>query len=153
MPKRRVCYIDGACSGNPGAGGWAMVLVTGAKRKIRSGGKQETTNQQMELLAAIKALEFALKDAPLRIMSDSQYVVRGAEEWLPGWKRNGWRTSSGKEVANISLWKRLDQARSARSASTKFKWVRGHGDSEHNNLADQISRREAENRNRKFMSL
>jgi ribonuclease HI len=100
----------------------------------------------MELLAAVKALEFVPEDAPLTIVSDSEYVVKGATEWLPGWKRKGWRNSQGKKVANLARWKRLDRALSARAAPAKFEWVRGHAGNALNILADKIATQEARRR-------
>ena len=132
--------------GKPRARGWAVVTDRSPKPKILRGGKRQTTNQLMELLAAVKALESVREDAPLTIFSDSQYVVKGANEWLEGWKAKGWRKSNGKEIANLDRWKRFNRALSARSAPTEFKWVRGHAGNALNILADKIAAQEAHRR-------
>ncbi len=136
-------YTDGACSGNPGPGGWGALLIardgaTVVKERELKGGEQMTTNNRMELLAAINALEALDKPSALTVITDSAYVKGGITEWLPGWKRKGWRTAAGKPVKNDDLWKRLDVA--AARHKVVWQWVKGHAGHPENERADELAR-------------
>lgn len=136
-------YTDGACSGNPGPGGWGVLLraIKGAdivKERTLIGGAAETTNNQMELLAAISALEALEKPSKITVVTDSAYVKNGVTGWIFGWKRNGWRTSNKKPVKNVELWQRLDKA-AARHTVT-WEWVKGHAGHPENERADELAR-------------
>ena len=136
-------YTDGACSGNPGPGGWGVLLraIKGAdivKERSLNGGAAETTNNQMELLAAISALEALEKPSKITVVTDSDYVKNGVTGWIFGWKRNGWRTSNKKPVKNVELWQRLDKA-AARHTVT-WEWVKGHAGHPENERADELAR-------------
>ena len=138
-----VAFTDGACSGNPGPGGWGVLLQAredGALVKERElqGGAAETTNNQMELLAAITALETLDRAARITIITDSTYVKNGVTQWIHGWKRNGWKTSAKKAVKNAELWQRLDAA-AARHKVT-WEWVKGHAGHAENERADALAR-------------
>ena len=136
-------YTDGACSGNPGPGGWGALLIardgdTVVKERELSGGDADTTNNRMELLAAISALESLSRPTALTVVTDSAYVKGGITEWLRGWKRNGWRTSTKKPVKNEDLWRRLDAA--AAPHDVTWKWVKGHAGHPENERADELAR-------------
>jgi ribonuclease HI len=131
-------WTDGACSGNPGPGGWGAILVAGANRKELKGGEPDTTNNRMELMAAIMALEALKKPCKVRMHVDSQYVRQGITGWIHGWKRNGWRTADRKPVKNAELWQRLDEAR--RIHEIEWLWVRGHDGNVENERADELAR-------------
>ena len=136
-------YTDGACSGNPGPGGWGALLVareggTVIKERELSGGAPETTNNRMELLAAIHALEALERPSTLTVVTDSAYVKGGITEWMAGWKRNGWKTKTRKPVKNEDLWQRLDAAQ-ARHRVT-WEWVKGHAGHPENERADALAR-------------
>ena len=133
-----VIYTDGACSGNPGPGGWGAILMHGATEKELSGGEPATTNNRMELMAAIQALEALKKPCKVELHTDSTYVMKGISEWIHGWKRKGWRTADGKPVKNDDLWRRLDEARSRHDVS--WRWVKGHAGHELNERADMLAR-------------
>jgi len=131
-------WTDGACSGNPGPGGWgALMIWNGHKRELK-GGARDTTNNRMELTAAAEALEALKRPAEVDLYTDSQYVRGGITEWLAKWKRNGWRTADGKRVKNEDLWRRLDAARERHQV--KWHWVRGHAGTDGNERADQLAR-------------
>jgi ribonuclease HI len=133
-----VIYTDGACAGNPGPGGWGAILIWNDHRKEISGGEASTTNNRMELMAAISALE-ALKDgSKVELHTDSEYVQKGISTWIHGWKRKNWRTATGAPVKNAELWKRLDEARTRHSV--KWLWVRGHAGHAENERADELAR-------------
>ena len=137
-------YTDGACSGNPGPGGWGALLqakTDGAVVKERElfGGEADTTNNRMELLAAINALEALERPTSLTVVTDSAYVKGGITEWMWGWKKKGWRTSTNKPVKNEDLWKRLDEA--ARRHTVTWEWVKGHAGHPENERADELARR------------
>jgi len=140
-PKRVEIYTDGACSGNPGPGGWGAVLISGAHRKEISGGDPGTTNNRMELMAAIEALR-ALKGTPtVNLYTDSTYVKKGITEWIASWKANGWRRRSGKRllpVKNEDLWQELDRLVDAHTV--RFHWVEGHAGHAENERADELAR-------------
>ena len=138
MTPKVVIYTDGACSGNPGVGGWGAVLIYGSREKEISGGERMTTNNRMELTAAIEALEALNKPCKVELHTDSQYVRTGITEWLPGWKARGWRTADKKPVKNDDLWKRLDAANARHDVT--WKWVKGHADDVMNNRADELAR-------------
>jgi len=132
-------YTDGACKGNPGPGGWGALLVYGGKEKELWGGEPETTNNRMELLAVIRALEALTRPCQVRLHTDSQYVQKGISEWIHGWKRNGWRTSSKQPVKNADLWQRLDEL--AAGHDIEWRWVKGHAGHDGNERADQLANR------------
>ena len=136
-------YTDGACSGNPGPGGWGVLLIAregGAVVKERelSGGEALTTNNRMELLAAISALETLAKPSEITVVTDSAYVKNGVTEWIHGWKRNGWRTAGKDPVKNAELWQRLDQAQARHKV--QWRWIKGHAGHEENERADALAR-------------
>lgn len=136
-------YTDGACSGNPGPGGWGVLLIAredGAvvKERTLSGGEALTTNNRMELLAAISALETLAKPSEITVVTDSAYVKNGVTEWIHGWKRNGWRTAGKDPVKNAELWQRLDQAQARHKV--KWRWIKGHAGHEENERADALAR-------------
>lgn len=132
-------YTDGACSGNPGPGGWAFILRhPGSKREIeRSGGAGETTNNRMELTAVIEGLEAIEEPSIVEIYSDSQYVLKGLNEWMDAWKRRGWKTASKKPVKNRELWEELDRLRSIHELS--YHWIRGHNEHPENERCDELA--------------
>ena len=129
-----VIYTDGACSGNPGPGGWGAILMFGEKTKEICGGEPATTNNRMELMAAIQALETLTRPCTVELHTDSQYVMKGISEWIHSWKRRGWRTADNKPVKNEDLWRRLDEARQRHDV--QWQWVKGHAGHEHNERAD-----------------
>jgi ribonuclease HI len=138
-PKPHVIiYSDGACSGNPGPGGWGAVLMSGTHRKELSGGEAGTTNNRMELMAAIAALEALKKPSKVELHTDSQYVKNGITAWIHGWKRNGWKTADKKPVKNAELWQRLEAA--TKRHEITWHWVKGHAGHEHNERADELAR-------------
>ena len=138
MTPQVVIYTDGACSGNPGPGGWGAVMLSGENRKEICGGEPGTTNNRMELMAAIQALESLKKPCKVDLHTDSTYVMKGISEWIHSWKRRGWRTADGKPVKNDDLWRRLDEARSRHDV--KWHWVKGHAGHELNERADELAR-------------
>ncbi|MFY0311998.1 ribonuclease HI [Leisingera sp. D0M16] len=136
-------YTDGACSGNPGPGGWGVLLRamdgdTIVKEKELSGGEAETTNNRMELLAAINALESLARPSTITVVTDSAYVKNGVTGWIHSWKKNGWKTSSKKPVKNVELWQRLDEAQ--RRHKVTWEWVKGHAGHPENERADELAR-------------
>ena len=136
-------YTDGACSGNPGPGGWGVLMIAleGAqvvKERTLNGGEAHTTNNRMELLAAISALEALTRDSALTIVTDSAYVKNGVTEWIHGWKRNGWRTSGKDPVKNVDLWQRLDAAQARHKVT--WRWIKGHAGYTENERADELAR-------------
>ena len=131
-------YTDGACAGNPGPGGWgAVILDQDDKQKNISGSEKNTTNNRMELLAAIMSLKKIKTNSEVVIFTDSTYVKNGITEWMKNWKKNGWKNSSKKPVKNKDLWEKLDKLCEANSVS--WKWVKGHSTNEFNNLADELA--------------
>jgi ribonuclease HI len=138
MTKTVDIWTDGACSGNPGPGGWGAVLRYGETEKELSGGEAATTNNRMELMAAIRALEGLRGHVRVTLHTDSKYVMDGVTKWIHGWKKNGWKTSDKKPVKNDDLWKRLDTARERHDVT--WKWVKGHADDVMNNRADELAR-------------
>jgi ribonuclease HI len=133
-------FTDGACSGNPGPGGWGAILRHGSRERELSGGDPATTNNRMELMGAIMALEALKRPCKVRLWTDSVYVKDGVTKWIHGWKRNGWRTADKKPVKNAELWQRLDAARA--SHQVEWLWVKGHSGHPENERADQLAREE-----------
>ncbi|HRN87033.1 ribonuclease HI [Hyphomicrobium sp.] len=131
-------YTDGACSGNPGPGGWGAILIWGDHRKEIKGGEAETTNNRMELMAAISALEALKKGVEADLYTDSAYVRNGITSWIHGWKRNGWRTADKKPVKNMELWQRLDEA--LKRHRITWHWIKGHAGHPENERADELAR-------------
>jgi ribonuclease HI len=131
-------YTDGACSGNPGPGGWGAVLISKGHEKELSGGEPQTTNNRMEIMAAIAALEALTKPCKVDLHTDSQYLRQGITEWISGWKARGWKTADKKPVKNEDLWKRLDLARTRHEV--KWHWVKGHAGHPLNERADGLAR-------------
>ncbi|HHW32401.1 MAG TPA: ribonuclease HI [Clostridiaceae bacterium] len=146
--KKVTIYTDGACSGNPGAGGWGAILKYGEHEKEISGFKDNTTNNQMELLAAVEALKCLKFPCEVELYSDSSYLINGfTEKWLDKWKANGWKTSSKDDVKNVELWMELDRLNKIHN----IKWikVKGHADNEYNNRCDKLATNEiSKNRNK-----
>jgi ribonuclease HI len=138
MTKPIDIWTDGACSGNPGPGGWGAVLVYGGTEKELSGGEAATTNNRMELMGAIAALEALKRPSRVRLHTDSQYLKNGITQWLARWKRNGWKTADRKPVANADLWARLEAAEAPHQV--EWKWVKGHADDAMNHRADALAR-------------
>jgi ribonuclease HI len=137
--RRVVVYTDGACKGNPGPGGWGALLVCDGREKEIFGGEAQTTNNRMELVAVIRALEALTRGCDVDLYVDSQYVKNGMESWIHGWKKNGWRTSDRKPVKNAELWRELDAL--ARMHRIRWHWVRGHADTPGNHRADELANR------------
>jgi ribonuclease HI len=140
---RFFAYTDGACSGNPGPGGWGAVLVardgeTVLKERLLKGGEAQTTNNRMELMAAIAALEALGRPTAITVVTDSAYLRDGVSRWIHGWRRNGWRTAEGKPVKNEDLWRRLDAAAAAHDVT--WEWVKGHAGHVENERADALAR-------------
>ena len=136
-------YTDGACSGNPGPGGWGVLMLAREgeavlKERTLSGGEAETTNNRMELLAAISALEALARPSAITIVTDSAYVKNGVTGWIHGWKRNGWKTAGRKPVKNVELWQRLDEAQSHHQVT--WRWIKGHAGHAENERADALAR-------------
>jgi ribonuclease HI len=134
-----VIYTDGACSGNPGPGGWGVVMRSQGHEKELHGGEPLTTNNRMELMAAIQALEALKRPSKVSLYTDSTYLLNGITKWLPGWQRNGWKTAARKPVKNDDLWRRLVEAMSRHDVS--WLWVKGHAGDPGNERADALARR------------
>ena len=140
MAKEQVkIFTDGACSGNPGPGGWGAILRWKDVEKEMSGGERDTTNNRMEMMAAIRALESLRRGMPVDLYTDSTYLRNGITKWLPAWKENGWRTASRKPVKNRDLWQRLEAALVGHAI--RWHWVRGHAGHPENERADELARR------------
>ena len=144
-----VVYTDGGCSGNPGPGGWACVIVDGEKEETISGGEKSTTNNRTELTAAIAALSAVVQNPqyggrPVHIFCDSQYVKNGITSWIRSWKKNGWRTAAKKTVLNRDLWERLDTL--SASLDISWSWVKGHAGIKYNELCDELCQKEIRRR-------
>ena len=131
-------FTDGACSGNPGPGGWGAILTSGSHRKELKGGEDHTTNNRMELMGAISALEALKGPSNVELHTDSKYVQQGISQWIHGWKRNGWKTADKKPVKNTDLWQRLDEA--MKHHDVKWHWVKGHAGHDMNERADELAR-------------
>ncbi|HYA79632.1 MAG TPA: ribonuclease HI [Methylocystis sp.] len=138
MSQRVEIWTDGACSGNPGPGGWGAILRFGEREKELSGGEAETTNNRMELMGAISALEALTRPCAVDLHTDSQYVKNGVTSWLEAWKARGWKTADKKPVKNVELWQRLEAA--AERHDVTWRWVRGHAGDEMNERADALAR-------------
>lgn len=137
MTPKVTIYTDGACKGNPGPGGWGAILFYGDKKKEICGGEAGTTNNRMELMAAIQALELLNRPCKVELHTDSQYVMKGIQEWIRGWKARGWKTADKSPVKNDDLWKRLDAARSRHDVD--WRWVKGHAGHPLNERADALA--------------
>ena len=138
MTRRVTAYTDGACSGNPGPGGWGVILSWDGHVKELCGGEELTTNNRMELMAAIVALETLKRPCDVDVHTDSQYLRDGVMGWIHGWKRNGWKTAAKKPVKNVELWQRLDAA--TQQHNIEWHWVKGHAGHELNERADELAR-------------
>jgi ribonuclease HI len=139
MTPRVIVHTDGACSGNPGPGGWGAILEYGSKEKELWGGELATTNNRMELMAAIQALEALTRPCKVELHTDSKYVMDGISQWIHGWKKRGWKTADKKPVKNEDLWRRLDEARLRHDVD--WRWVKGHAGHELNERADALARK------------
>ena len=131
-------FTDGACRGNPGPGGWGVVLAYRGREKVLSGSEETTTNNRMELMAAIQGLEALTRACQVRVTTDSQYVMNGVTRWMGRWKRSGWKTAARQPVKNSDLWRRLDRAASRHDV--KWVWTRGHSGNPGNERADALAR-------------
>ena len=138
MSTSVIIHTDGACSGNPGPGGWGAILQFGQHRKELKGGEAHTTNNRMELMAAISALEALKRSCEADLYTDSEYLRGGITSWIKGWKKNGWRTADKKPVKNIDLWQRLDTALAEHKV--RWHWVKGHAGHALNERADELAR-------------
>ena len=137
MGSKVVMYTDGACRGNPGPGGWGVVLRYRDQHKTLQGYAAETTNNRMELIAVIEGLRALKRACEIELNTDSKYVMQGINEWISTWKRNGWKTAAKKPVKNADLWRQLDQERERHDID--WKWVKGHSGIEGNEMADQLA--------------
>jgi ribonuclease HI len=132
-------YTDGACKGNPGPGGWGALLQSADARKELFGGEPETTNNRMEMMAVIEALNALKRPCKVTLHVDSQYVLKGMTEWLPGWKARGWKTATKAPVKNVDLWQRLDTLVNSGVHQIEWRWVRGHNGHPGNERADELA--------------
>jgi len=137
--KRVHLFTDGACRGNPGLGGWGVVLRFGEHEKSLYGGEPDTTNNRMELMAAIKGLEALKESCQVTLTTDSKYVMQGIQDWIPKWKQNGWKTAAKAPVKNQDLWQTLDSE--VQRHTIQWEWVKGHSGHRENELADQLANR------------
>jgi ribonuclease HI len=131
-------YTDGACSGNPGPGGWGALLRYNGHEKEMNGGEADTTNNRMEMMAVIESLNALKKRSDVKLYTDSKYVMQGVTQWLDGWKAKGWKTASKKPVKNVDLWKQIDEA--VQAHDVEFFWVKGHAGHPENERADELAR-------------
>ncbi len=132
-------YTDGSCKGNPGPGGWGVVMQSGASKKELHGGERQTTNNRMEMMAVIQGLQALKKPCAVTIFADSQYVLKGIQEWLPGWKARGWKTASKEPVKNEDLWRILDDLVHKGPHKITWHWVKGHAGDPGNERADALA--------------
>jgi ribonuclease HI len=139
MSERVAMFTDGACKGNPGPGGWGVLLRFGEREKELFGGERQTTNNRMELLAVIRGLEALKRRCAVDITTDSQYVKNGITQWIHNWKRNGWKTAAKKPVKNADLWQQLDEAVGRHEVA--WHWVKGHSGHAENERADELANR------------
>ena len=130
-------YTDGACSGNPGRGGWAAIIIDGEEIEKISGSSENTTNNRMELIAVISALKYVKKEN-IELFTDSKYTKDGIEKWILNWKKNGWKTANKQDVKNMDLWQNLDKLNQKKNV--QWNWVKGHSDNKYNNMADELAR-------------
>lgn len=137
MTERVIIYTDGACRGNPGPGGWGVILKYKGKSKELYGGEPETTNNRMELMAAIQALEALTRPCTVELHADSKYVLQGITEWMSNWKKRGWKTAAKTPVKNEDLWRRLDAA--IERHDIEWRWIKGHSGDEGNERADALA--------------
>ena len=137
-------YTDGACKGNPGPGGWGVLMKSGTTEKELFGGELNTTNNRMEMMAVIEALAALKRPCAVTMFVDSQYVLKGITEWLPGWKAKGWRTASKQPVKNVDLWQRMDDLVAKGGHTIDWRWVRGHNGDPGNERADVLANRGVE---------
>ena len=137
MPGKVYAYTDGACRGNPGPGGWGVLLQYGERERELYGGERQTTNNRMELTAAIQALESLTRPCEVCVVTDSAYVAKGISEWLPNWVKRGWKTANKEPVKNVDLWQRLEAARLKHQV--EWKWVKGHAGHVENERADRLA--------------
>lgn len=135
--KKIILYTDGACSGNPGPGGWGALLIYGKIEREISGGEPDTTNNRMELMATIQGLKQLKEPCAVTIYTDSKYVLQGFTEWLPGWKKRGWKTADKSPVKNVDLWQALEQA--ASTHQLQWHWVKGHSGDTYNDRVDALA--------------
>lgn len=135
--KKVTIYTDGACSGNPGKGGWGAVLIYGDIEKEMSGSEAETTNNRMEMTAVIEALKAVKEECEIELFTDSKYVMDGINEWIHGWKKRGWKTANKKPVKNVDLWQELDEIN--QSHNVNWNWVKGHSGDKYNEIADELA--------------
>ena len=133
-----IVYTDGACSGNPGPGGWGAVLMHGKKRRELSGGEKETTNNRMEMMAVIRSVQVLNRSCLVHIYTDSTYVMKGMTEWIVSWKKRGWKTAGKKPVKNVDLWQELETVLNGHKV--KWHWVKGHSGVPENERADELAR-------------
>ncbi len=138
MSPKVTIFTDGACRGNPGPGGWGAILISGTHEKELCGGERDTTNNRMELMAAIMALEALNKPCRVELHTDSKYVQTGIQEWVTSWKARGWKTADKKPVKNVDLWQRLEAA--AAPHKIEWLWVKGHSDHPENDRVDALAR-------------
>ena len=138
-----IIYTDGACSGNPGKGGWGAVLLYKDHKKEISGMNKDTTNNRMELTAVIESLKNVKKSIPLKIYTDSKYVMDGITKWIKSWKKNGWRTTDKRPVKNCDLWQELDFE--CQKHKISWHWVKGHSGDKYNEIADELARQAIKN--------
>lgn len=136
--KQVTMYTDGACSGNPGPGGWGVILTSAGREKEMFGGEGETTNNRMEMMAVIAGAEALKQECAIDIYTDSTYVMKGMTEWVVGWKKRGWRTAAKQPVKNVDLWQRLEKALERHVVS--WNWVKGHSGDAGNERADELAR-------------
>jgi ribonuclease HI len=141
--KRIELYTDGACKGNPGPGGWGVLMRYGSVEKELCGGEANTTNNRMEMLAVISGLEAIKRASKVLITTDSQYVLKGINEWIEGWKARGWKTAAKQPVKNVDLWQRLDSA--LQGHDVQWQWVKGHAGHKDNERADDLANRGIKN--------
>ncbi len=140
MAQSVIAYTDGACSGNPGPGGWGVLLTAGEVEKELMGGEAETTNNRMELMAAIEALKAMKRPAEITIVTDSTYVKQGITDWIIGWKKKGWKNAAKKPVKNADLWQELDRLTYDSGHQVTWQWVKGHAGHPGNERADALAR-------------
>jgi ribonuclease HI len=141
--KRIELYTDGACKGNPGPGGWGVLMRYGSVEKELCGGEANTTNNRMEMLAVINGLEAIKRSSKVLITTDSQYVLKGINDWIEGWKARGWKTAAKQPVKNVDLWQRLDSA--LQGHDVQWQWVKGHAGHKDNERADELANRGIKN--------